>query len=413
VGFTFDPKRATALAWSIEVADNASLVGEEAAIFIDNVVLKGTFDFIPPEICMTNGVSCASNTFNIPATSLKISDFSGRDYTPPADVEEDEDFLKNVLGYYWYAYDDNTPDASGARGTSTIIWTAQDYNGDDIMDVVGQGRDGSNAAFVEYVKGSAFGQSESNPAGIESFIGIGVNLYDDSLKTDFANAIPFSGIYFEYRTAAGINWIDVEMADDFDAIGDAANLDGEVFFTRVPGTNGQWMSATVPFSAFVLPTWVTTSGERRIPSNSNPNSTSLNFGKLAQVKFVHKGGMEQEYDFAINNLYFYGATEFGPPGSVKVVGKAARTTGLRATYSRGVVGVNWNAASQVASGKISLVNTKGRVIASAPISKTSGNRISASLGKSVIPTGMYFVRIDARDVNGKRIVQQAPISIVK
>ena len=86
---------------------------------------------------------------------------------------------------------------------------------------------------------------------------------------------------------------------------------------------------------------------------------------------------------------------------------------LRASYSRGGVSVNWNAPSNISSGTISLVNVRGVTVASTSV-RASSNNVSATLGtKAALPTGMYFIRVDARDVSGKRIVQQVPVQIVK
>jgi hypothetical protein len=101
-------------------------------------------------------------------------------------------------------------------------------------------------------------------------------------------------------------------------------------------------------------------------------------------------------------------------GSIKLSNlQITKTAGLRATYARGVVEVNYTAKVPVVSGKIQLVSSKGRVVASAPITKNAGSAISAQLGFKKIPAGRYFVRINTKDTSGKKIVQQVPISIVK
>ena len=98
---------------------------------------------------------------------------------------------------------------------------------------------------------------------------------------------------------------------------------------------------------------------------------------------------------------------------ISLCSKSTASAALSASYTKGGISVNWNAGSQVRSGTISLINAKGVTVASSSIRANASN-ISAKLGsKSALPTGMYFVRIDARDVSGKRIVQQVPVQIVK
>jgi len=325
----------------------------------------------------------------------------------------DPDPLQNSRGYFWYYYDDQ--DGGGNSTIGGLIPYEHSETG-FIMDVVGNGREGSNGAYIEFDMGEPYPSAVNPSITINPFVGIGANLYDTEGNANFANVSAFAatgGIYFEYRTAANVEFIDVELADANDVslgtngkpVGDN---DGEVFFTRLPGTNGQWRAARVPFSAFVLPLWVDQSGVRR------QGNTAPEFERLAQLKFKRQGGQGTGGDFAIDNVYFYGGSAWGD-GNVSVrrtSNRAVAATGLRATYNRGVVGVNWNTASQVANGKISLVNVKGRTVASAPIQK-AGNRITANLGTNRVPAGRYFVRVNAKDVNGKKVVQQVPITIVK
>ncbi|MCL2688425.1 MAG: T9SS type A sorting domain-containing protein [Chitinispirillia bacterium] len=104
------------------------------------------------------------------------------------------------------------------------------------------------------------------------------------------------------------------------------------------------------------------------------------------------------------------------PTSVCPFGRSmqAASAPLRASYVRGgVVSVSWKSASNISNGTISLINIKGTAVASTPISAGSAS-ISAKLGiKQTLPAGMYFVRVNANDVNGRRIVQQIPVTIVR
>lgn len=386
--FTFDRANVTKLAWAINSDDNATITGstssKSADVWIDDVVLVGTFTYVSPDIC----TGCTSASFTTPTPNKKLSDF------------ENADPLLNERGYYWFHYTDQ--DGGGSSELSGLI--ENQTTGDMIMVTAGNGRDGAGA-HIDYTMGAAYSNGK---ATVEPFVGIGANVYDDDNTKDFLNAGAFTGIYFEYKTSANVSYFDLEVTDSFDAVGKAADADGEVYYTRIEGSS-TWKSATVPFSKLVLPTWVATSGERRKQGNT---LVPLDLTKLAQIKFKHRGSPTVGGDLSIDNVYLYGADSWGTGVGVKLAGSKAKTAGLRATYSRGKVGVNWSTASSVASGKIQLVNTKGRVVASTPIANAAG-KVTASLGAGNIPTGMYFVRVNAKDVNGKKIVQQAPISIVK
>jgi hypothetical protein len=98
--------------------------------------------------------------------------------------------------------------------------------------------------------------------------------------------------------------------------------------------------------------------------------------------------------------------------SVKYFAKSAKAPGLRVSYAKGKVGVTWTASSKISGGTVSLINQKGVTVSSGLI-KASGQKVTASLGAGVVPAGMYIVRVNAKDVNGKKIVTQASISILK
>jgi len=387
--FDFKPAHATKIAWYVNANNNATLVGKAINIYIDDVVFVGSFTYVSPDICQ----GCANTSFTVPTPNKKLADFDG------------DDPLANTRSEYWYHYTDSV-----GGGNSRVSGLVPGYEG-MVMDVAGKGRDGSNAAALEYELGQPY--QNASKVTVEPFVGIGTNLFAERSDNNFANASPFTGIYFEYMTR-GTKWLDVELADEWDVRKNAkgerlADLDGEVYYTRVEGSeNGEWKSATVPFSKFVLPSWVKRGGTRRKVEGGDPKW--IDIYQLAQLKFKVKGSGTGE--IYIDNVYFYGADKWGDAGSVKLVGSKAKVSGLRATYSRGVVGVNWSAAQSVASGKIQLVNTKGRVVASSPIS-TAGGKVTASLRANTLPTGMYFVRMNAKDVNGAKVVQQAALSIVK
>lgn len=402
----FKPENVTKIAWAInsDATGNATLVGFEANVYIDDVVLVGSQvnpDFyLAPWICDRPGSPCVSNVGSGPSGSFKwLSQFEGDDFE-----DETTNFLRNSRGYYWYSYTDQ---AGG--GTSQIFDLIENPNVEDehIMDTDGKGRQGRGASIL-FETGTAYKQDGKD---ITAFVGIGTNLSDSAGGgSDYLNATAFSGVYFEYKTGSDVEFVNVEITDMCDE--NMADKDGEVLFTQIPGTGGDtWKAATIPFTKFVLPGWVETNGTRRGPGSFC--GETFDKGRLAQLKFKIEGDEYLDQTLAIDNVAFIGATAWGSTLGTKLASsKVKAATGLRATYNRGVVGVSWNAAQNIASGKVSLVNVKGRTVATAPLVK-AGGKVTANLGKGTIPTGMYFVRLNAKDVQGKKVVQQVPLSIVK
>jgi len=382
--FEFKKKNATKLAWQINNDKNTKKAGE---LYVDDVRLIGTFTYVPADQCL----SCPGKTLPTSGLKLKLSDF------------ENADPLQNSLGFYWYAYDDKN-----AGGTTEIsdYWTENEHTGETVLDAKGHGN-GGNGVEIAYSLGKSF--PDKSGTTITPFAGIGTNLFDTTAMV-FMNATGATGIYFEYKTE-NVDFLAVEFSDASDVANagkNGDNDDGQVFYKKIPGdlTNkdqkNKWTGVIIPFDSLVLPRWIK-DGDRRFGSK-------LTMSQLAKIQFKYQGTTNGK--IAIDNVYILGLEGAGEPNRVKHVGSKAMVAGLRATYSRGAIGVNWNAATSITSGSVQLVNTKGRVVASAPIASASG-KVTANLNAGTIPTGMYFVRVNAKDVNGKKIVQQASISVVK
>jgi len=98
--------------------------------------------------------------------------------------------------------------------------------------------------------------------------------------------------------------------------------------------------------------------------------------------------------------------------SVKLLGSAAKTPGLKVSYAKNRVTVNWTPAAKISSGTIQLLNAKGVALSTSYIKANSG-KVTAKLATVGVPAGMYFVHISAVGVNGQRIVSQSAVSVVK
>jgi hypothetical protein len=99
--------------------------------------------------------------------------------------------------------------------------------------------------------------------------------------------------------------------------------------------------------------------------------------------------------------------------SVKLLGSnAAKIQGLKVSYAKNRVTVNWTPSAKVAGGTVQLINAKGVALSTAFI-KANSSKVSVKLGTVGVPAGMYFVHINAVGQNGKKIVTNSAVSIVK
>ena len=412
---TFDRSKIVKVAWQVQAAnggskpqgngnlhvdvDLASIPGYTNTLYLDDISFTG-FRFVAKDMCEECIVTSKPSTGAFP-----FDQFAQKSN-------------QNALSQYWYVYDDTrTETDDGEPGTSRIGEQGVEKDCESQWVDVEKGeceviiQDADESSDVNYLSGRfQLGNSiliETND--VQPFVGIGTNLYDDKADVlDFydADEAGIKGLYFEYKTVEGTNpisKISFEVQDNYDATG--VRPAASVYYIDLPATGGEWFKANVAFSKLVQHTgWESV----REWNAANPDKVALNTSKLAKFQFKVQDGTGKNGYLQLRNVNTLGAA--GVP--VRLAGSQAKSIGLRATYNRGVVGVNWNAAQSIASGKVSLVNIKGRTVASAPLVK-AGSKVTANLGKGTIPTGMYFVRINARDVQGKQVVQQVPLSIVK
>jgi len=364
---------------------NAGGIGK---LWVDEVEIVG-MDFVPEQICGLG--DCVGRTLlTAPADGgFQLSDFD----TDGTNVGQ------NTKGHYWYYYTDKD-DGGTANVTGYVKECDEVGNYETCLDLGNtKGIDGTAGAQLTYELGGMMTGADGSP--VKSFAGIGTDIF--TYGGNGVDTVPYSatkvgdGIFFNYSTSFGDDYyLTVEVHDEY-AIKNPKG--GEVYHVQIPGTGGNnvWKSAMVMFSRLKLPSWA--------PRGRTGADVEFNKNKIYKIQFVANG---TDGTFTIDNVYLVNTDVVG----IKTVSGAAKSVGMRATYNRGVVGVNWEHSSAVASGKISLVNTKGRVVASVPIA-SAGNKVAAKLNAGKIPTGMYFVRVNAKDVNGRKIVQNAPISIVK
>jgi len=98
--------------------------------------------------------------------------------------------------------------------------------------------------------------------------------------------------------------------------------------------------------------------------------------------------------------------------SVRLIANKTAAQGLRVSYAKNRVTVNWTPATKVSSGTVQLINMRGVAVSTAFI-KANSSKVSVKLGTVGVPAGMYFVHISAVGQNGQKIVSQSAISIVK
>jgi hypothetical protein len=379
----FDITTCTKLAWEVVYDENVT----SDTLDIAEVSFIGTFQFISPSMW-----SIAETT--VP-TGERAGWFATFDALPYSQTP-----LKPAT--YWYAYND-----AEAGGTSTISESCASRipatNRLELKFVPQSGSfDMGQGAALEYTLGASI---PKDTIRISGFAGVGVNIFDSLTSSYFnADSAGVTDVYFEYITTGSAKNITLEISDVND-VSDATHQErgnsrgaGIVYYRNFPATNGSWRMVKIPLDSLVIhDSWA---GYVPVPFNKS---------HLAKLQWKVQGSEGTNGIFAIDNIALVGGS-FGVP----VVKKAACTAApaaFSASYCHDMVNVCWKGTAVLLRGKISLVTTKGAVIASKDI--RSGSSITTSLSAARIPAGMYLARLKALDSRGNAVVRQMPVGIVK
>jgi hypothetical protein len=305
------------------------------------------------------------------------------------------------LNTSWYVFDDR-----GYGGNSTVSDNFAEFDSTSglwnirFIDSIGAPDFTGRSVALEYDLGPPI---PKDTISILGFVGIGCNLYD-SAKVEYwdATAAGATSVFFEYFTDAGAKFVTLELSDIND-VGDADNPDrkdsrgsGIVYYRNFPATNGVWRKVMIPFDSLLThDTW---EGYTHI---------DLDKANLGRIQWKVAGAEGTSGFYAIDNIYFPNAT-FGvcvnAPEAVKAV-----PAGFRAVYNNGRVRVTWDGAVKLTSGRVSLINTRGAVVATSVMGKSG----SANLVTERLAAGLYFASLSGVDADGKAVTSRAEINIVR
>ncbi len=374
--FDFDITKCTKLAWEV-TGDDKNMVDtlDIAEVYIEPL------DFVSP----TMWTKTESNR-----TDKLFHTFDGK--TP----------TKSPLKTYWYAYND-----AEIKGNSKVTAYATENEETKLLnlqieDGTGYNNEGKGAA-LEFEIGDPIKQ---NDVMVQGFVGIGCNLYDSASCTYFnADSAKVKGVYFEYMTVGDVNKVVLEISDVND-VADAENPErkdtrgsGIVYYRNFPPTKSKWVRVYLPFANLIVhDDWI------------GYNPIDFNTKKLAKIQWKVQGPKGLSGAFAIDNIGFPDA-DFGVESSVKNLSVKAAQTGFAALYKNGKVHVNWNNNTAFTSGKISLINMKGAVVQSHSITDTRA--LSTIISADNLSSGIYLVKLNAMDINGKAFEKKSQINILK
>lgn len=292
---------------------------------------------------------------------------------------------QNAFGEFWYAYNDK-----GERvvdpGQYTQITAGVVPNELDpsivTIDINENGYGGSSGAYVGFVLGPAYVEGTST---VMPFAGVGTML-SDNLGFSFYNAQKdgATGVYFDYMTDANVKWVRFEVKGN-----QVFPNAGLVHHCLAPGTGGQWMGVSVPFTTgLFLPDWDEV-------ALMTPAEKILNTQGLVKLQWAVQDEPGMQGAFAIDNVHMVGAAAI-----TDVKDKSTgRAHGIRVSAGRSVIGIAYPFHT-LRSGTVEITTVKGQVVASQKII-SSAARIEFSTDG--LASGIYITRLKASSVSGEDI----------
>ncbi len=375
----FNIKSATKLAW--EVSKDANPTAVKDTLDIDNITFVG-YTFIDPTFWYK--FENASDS-KIPSNP----EFATFDKAP---------YNETPMKMYWYAYNDADIEGNSKITAGAIEDPESKRLSLEIKEKTGSDGEGQGA-LIEYQIGAPVIQGANS---VEGFVGIGVNTYD-SARSKYWNfkATGYNSIYFHYVTDGDAKMVTLEVSDIND-VGDAENPErkdsrgpGVVYYRNLPPTNGEWKAVEIPLDSLVYhDDWT---GSKFIAFDQE------NLAKL-QWKVQGKEGLSGK--FAIDNVFF---TKYTDAVIRPLISN--HYSPFQIKYVNGRVHAVLDNNTCIANGKVSLCNAIGRLIMTNTIKNTSTFSINLSADK--FTPGLYFIKLQGVNTNGKAVNLQSPIHIVK
>ncbi|MDB5106196.1 MAG: hypothetical protein JWP91_3885 [Fibrobacteres bacterium] len=363
----FNPKEVEKIAWKVSM--DAATNPLKGTILIDSVVVRN-YTWPNPYACMTCVGLPGAGTGGL------LADFESLPKN------------QNKAGFYWYAYNDAEGRTVSSQADYSEIFGGVTPNAlvptkPDLTIAGAKGNAAGDAAFIEFTLGPTWLQGANT---IKPFVGVGTRLSDE-LNVSHFNASTSTGISFDYKTTGtDIDYIRMEAKDE-------RNLGaGIVHFTLLPGTKGEWKSATIPWTKMQLPDYA----EVALIADQTLHTKSLE-----QIQWTFQGDPKKTGSIAIDNVKMVGMAKVDT-SFVGLVAPArnASSHGLSAMASGNALQVAFAFPAGRNIGVAELLDTRGKVVSRENLDLQGGARTFAMplAGKA---SGVHFLRLKTVNQSGR------------
>ena len=364
----FDPKFVEKIAWKVSM--DAATNPLKGTILIDSVLIKN-YTWANPAACATCIGAVGAGT------GALLSDF---DLTPKN---------KNAAGFFWYAYNDAAGRTVASQADYSEIFGGVAPNPDlptkpTLVIEGAKGVGATDAAFIQFTLGPTYVDKTNT---IKPFVGVGTRLSDDLGLSHF-DAKTGTGISFDYQTVGDdVDYIRMEVKDE-------RNLGaGIVHYTLLPGTAGAWKSASIPWTALVLPSY---------DEVKSIVDKTLHIHSLEQIQWTFQSDAKKTGSLAIDNVKIMGLTKIDS----SFVGIRAPNARRNQSITARSVGNGIQVAFELPAGRhvgaLDLLDVRGAVVSSRKVDIQGGTHglLNLSVDKGV--KGMHFLRLKTNDGKSSR-----------
>ncbi len=380
-GDPFDITQVEKVQWKISVENNTGLT--DGKLWLDNIVVHG-YQWTPPTACMTcvgaPGAGEGAVLSNMDAAPVN----------------------QNAAGFFWFAYND-----AGDRAVTSQTEYSEIFGGvtvdpaaptTPVLAIEGnKGYNSTDGAFIEFTLGPSFVEGANT---VKPFVGVGT-MVSDELGTQFLNATGSTGASFDYQTSASLDFIRFEVKHNLNFGA------GIVHHVLLPGTGGEWKSATVPWTNLVLPDW----DEVKLIADK-----TLRINALEKFQWAFQGDAATSGSLAVDNVKIIGLTAIDPTMVMvaSIMPRASRSQGgFGAEKLQNGMRVAFSLPSNDHVGMLVLTDMRGKVLSRVPVSAGQGLKRNLELQVSNLPNGVYFLNLTTRSAQGVPFTQKTSVTYMK
>lgn len=296
-----DLSQAQGMQWEVNKGKNAGITA--GTLWIDNLTIEG-YTWVPAEprgSCIVTG--CIGAPGSIPKPSVLLADFEGPDP------------IRNFCGQPWN-FSSSFPTDPDAR-PNTI--TGGVDSATSTLITAGKGFGDSHGGWLEFGLGDSWYSNEGHlmlpTVSLATLVSVDSNL----------NATGSTGLYFDYKTTGDVEYLDLQVQ----TVQVHAGNSYAQAFVKLKGTGGQWKSAQVKWTDFILPNWGPEFREAEKVMDFT-GLLGLNWSASSAKRDI-KGG------FAVDNVYLVGISELPDPPSALARRPAIRIAPAQAGIWNGLI----------------------------------------------------------------------------